>query len=73
MDQDKLRFGQMGSAEAPMLSNLQEGEPTAATQYQGVGNLYGRIDLQNMGETQQNLIRHQQLNPHLYKRGPTKY
>ena len=37
-------------------------------------------DLQNnrtstidYGETQQNLIRHQMLNPHLYKRGPTKY
>lgn len=25
------------------------------------------------GETQQKLIRHQMLNPHLYKRGPTKY
>ena len=25
------------------------------------------------GETQQNLIRHQMQNPHLYKRGPTKY
>lgn len=27
----------------------------------------------SFGEVQQNLIRHQMLNPHLYKRGPTKY
>jgi hypothetical protein len=33
----------------------------------------GITDLHNYGETQQNLIRHQMQNPHLYKRGPTKY
>ena len=30
-------------------------------------------DMNYFGETQQSLIRHQMLNPHLYKRGPTKY
>jgi hypothetical protein len=27
----------------------------------------------NYSETQKKLIRHQELNPHLYKRGATKY
>lgn len=36
------------------------------------GHTGGYIEMP-FGETQQNLIRHQMLNPHLYKRGPTKY
>lgn len=36
-------------------------------------NIYNKIGMDDFEQTQQNLIRHQQLNPHLYKRGPTKY
>lgn len=35
--------------------------------------VFAELDIHNLDLMQQNLTRHQQLNPHLYKRGPTKY